>query len=106
MESDILFNVPTPLGIDVRTSRRYWRLDVVAKHDVMLGREDDVTDTLQNPDEVRRSRRDPEVFLFYRSERPGRWTCAVIKRINDDEGFLMTAYPTNAIKKGDLIWSE
>ena len=104
-ESDILFNVSTPLGFSVRTTRRYWYLNVIAKHSVMSGREDDVEDALRDPDEVRVSRKDSEAFLFYRTEYPGRWVCAVVKRLNSNEGFLITAYPTDAIKKGDLAWS-
>ena len=49
------------------------------------------------------SRRDLRVCLFYRAAGPGRWTCAVVKRTNA-EGFLITAYPTDAIKEGVEIW--
>ncbi|MEO0080866.1 MAG: hypothetical protein ABIL25_01070 [candidate division WOR-3 bacterium] len=42
-------------------------------------------------------------MLFYRVERPGRWTCAVVKRPGS-EGFLITAYPTDAVKEGEQIW--
>jgi len=45
------------------------------------------------------------VLLFYRLERPGRWICAVAKRLND-EGFPITTYPTDAIKEGERIWSK
>ena len=105
MESEYLFNVQTPLGFSVRTTRRYWNLNLV-KHEAMSGRERDVIDALQNPDEVRISRSDAEVLLFYRAERPGRWVCVLAKRLNGDEGFMITAYPTDAIKEGDLAWSE
>ena len=47
----------------------------------------------------RRSRSDPEVLLFYKTEAPKRWTCAVAKRL-EDRAFLITAYPTDAIKEG------
>ncbi|MBC6480924.1 MAG: hypothetical protein GDA56_27245 [Hormoscilla sp. GM7CHS1pb] len=69
----------------------------------MLGREVDVQETLRMPDEICRSREDPQVYLFYRLERPKRWLCAVAKRLNG-EGFLITAYPTDAIKEGEQIW--
>jgi hypothetical protein len=83
--------------------RERWSLIVSTKHPVMSGREDDVRAALQSPDEIRRSRRDAEVFLFYRRERPGRWTCAVVRRRATD-GLLVTAYPTDAMKEGDQIW--
>jgi hypothetical protein len=64
-----------------------------------------VQDALQTPDEIRRSRSDPNVYLFYRLEFPGRWICAVAKRLNY-EGFLVTTYPTDAIKEGEQIWRK
>ena len=75
------------------------------KHPVMRGREDDVQSALMKPDEILRSRNDLAVYLFYRLERPKRWTCAVVKRLNGD-GFLITTFPTDAIKEGELIWSN
>ena len=105
MQSDILFNVSTPLGFSVRTTRRYWDHIVTNKHEPMLEREEDVVDILQAADEVRRSRKDINVFLFYRLERPGRWICVVAKRLNG-EGFLLTAYPADSIKEGELIWKK
>jgi hypothetical protein len=71
----------------------------------MQARETAVQAILQAPDEVRRSRSDPAVFLFYRLDQPGRWLCAVVRRLNDD-GFLITAYPTDAIKEGQQIWNK
>ena len=47
----------------------------------------------------------PAVFLFYRAELPGRWICAVTKRLNA-EGFLITTYPTDAIKEGERVWNR
>jgi hypothetical protein len=45
------------------------------------------------------------VLLFYKAEAASRWTCAVVKRTND-EAFLVTAYPTDAIKEGDRVWPK
>jgi len=105
MNDKILFEVPTPLGFSVRVTYSYWELIVTVKHPVMNGREMDVQNALRMPDEIRRSRNDPAVYLFYRSERPGRWICAVAKRLNN-EGFLITTFPTDAIKEGERIWSK
>ena len=104
MSDDILFNLPTPLGFTVRVTHEYWELIVTIKHPVMRGRELDVQDVLRTPEEIRQSRSDPTVYLFYRLERPGRWVCAVAKRLNGD-GFLITIYRTDAIKEGKRIWS-
>jgi hypothetical protein len=69
----------------------------------MAGHELAVKATLANPEEIRQSRSDHEVLLFSRSERTRRWICAVTKRAGDD-GFLLSAYPTDAIKEGIRIW--
>ena len=105
MADEILFEVPTSLGFIVRVSVNYWTLIAKFKHPVMRGRETDVQNTLKEPDEIRQSRNDPTVYLFYRLERPKRWICAVVKRLNGD-GFLITTFPTDAIKEGQLIWSK
>jgi len=69
----------------------------------MQGREVEAKQTLETPDKIRQSRSDPTVYLFYKLERIGRWICTVAKQLNGD-GFLITAYPTDAIKEGTKIW--
>ena len=100
---EMLFEVLTPLGFRVHVTAEYWQVIVTIKHPAMLGREADVEEALRNPDEIRLSKTDPSVYLFYKPERIGRWVCAVTKRL-DGEGFLITAYPTDAVKEGERIW--
>ena len=102
---DVLFEVMTPLGFRVRVTRAYWDLIVSIKHPIMAGREDDVRSALEDPDEIRQSRSDENVYLFYKAEREKRWICAVSRR-TDDAGFLITTYPTDAIKEGVQIWHK
>lgn len=102
-DSEIYFEVETPLDFRVRVTHRYWELIVTVKHPVMNGRQHDVQEALSKPDEVRVSRSDPDVVLFYKIKREKRWVCAVSKRLNG-EGFLVTAYVTDAVKEGDIIW--
>jgi len=104
-EKDVLFDAMTPLGFRVRVTKDYWDLIVTIKHPVMAGREDDVKRALEQPDEIRQSKSDKRVYLFYRAEREKRWICAVSKRTNE-EGFLITTYPTDAIKEGVQIWHK
>jgi hypothetical protein len=99
----LLFEVLTPLGFRVHVTAEYWQVIVTIKHPAMLGREADVEEALRNPDEIRLSKTDPSVYLFYKPEKMGRWVCAVTKRL-DGEGFLITAYPTDAVKEGERIW--
>lgn len=98
------FRVKTPLGLVVRCTRRYWRFIVTEKHPILAGCQGEIVETLQAPREIRESRKDPTVALFYRGG-PDRWTCAVVKRENGT-GYLITAYPTDAIKVGEVIWTR
>src|SRR5262245_37048570 len=97
-DPSILFEARTPLGFWVRVSRARWELIITVKHPAMAGRESSVKATLENPDEVRQSRIDPEVLLFYRVETARRWVYAVTRQA-DADAFLVTAYPTDAIKE-------
>ena len=102
---DMLFEVLTPLGFRVRLSLACWAMITTVKHPVMAGREADIQQALSHPDEIRLSRRDSQVYLFYRSERARRWVCAVARRL-DGDGFLITAYPTDSVKEGIRIWPK
>jgi len=97
-----LFEQPTPLHITVRASQAYWDFISTVKHPVMAGRLEEVLEVLADPDVVRRSRKDAAVLLFYRQSG---WyhLCAVVRR-EDGTGFLVTAYPTQAIKAGEELW--
>ena len=89
----------------VRVTLSYWDMIVTIKHPVMANHDKEVKETFEDPDEIRVSRSDSKVFLFYKAQRPGRWICAVTKRL-DGEGFLVTTYPTDAIKEGERIWPK
>ena len=104
-DSDVLFEALTPLGFRVRVTRERWQLITTAKPPVMAGREDVVKMTLENPEQIRQSRSDAQVLLFYHAEGSSRWVCAVAKRAAD-QGFLITADPTDAIKEGTPIWPK
>jgi hypothetical protein len=96
------FDILTPLGFTVRTSEAYWQR-LVIKHPDLEEVEELVQLALSTPDEVRRSSRDAEVLLFYRVRREERWVVAVARRLNED-GFLITAYQTDAVKEGEAVW--
>ncbi len=104
MEKELLFKVATPLGFEVRCSRPYWDFLVSEKHPALKGREEDVKLALVDPVEIRGSRKDKEVYLFYSGGQP-RWLCAVAKKDGMD-GFLVTAYPTDRVKIGEVVWKK
>ncbi len=103
IEEGIYFAILTPLNVEVRTTVSYWNYLITIKHPVMKGQEDIVKAVLQTPDEIRQSRTDKEVFLYYRQS--DRLYCVVARHIGT-EGFLITAYPTDKVKEGDTIWTR
>ena len=45
------------------------------------------------------------ISLFNKKEKALWWICAVAKSLND-EGFLITTYPTDAIKESEILWTK
>lgn len=100
----LALDVLTPLGLRVRCTEAWWQQIATLKHPVMAGRLAEVQLALSDPDEVRQSSRDDNVLLFYRGQKP-RWQC-VVTRSQGQEGFVITAYPTDAVKAGVVIWTR
>jgi hypothetical protein len=105
LSGEFLFEAATPLGFTVRTTASYWELITTVKHPIMCDKLEDVRQTLLDPDEVRVSKSDDQVYLFYREDSTKRWVCAVARRL-DTIGFLITAYRTSAIKEGKVLWQK
>jgi hypothetical protein len=98
------FEILTPLNFTVRTSEEYWQT-LIVKHPDIADLEAEVRQALNSPDEIRRSSRDPNLLLFYLTLKEKRWVVAVARRLNGD-GFLITAYQTDAIKEGETLWRK
>lgn len=96
------FEILTPLGFTVRTSETYWQR-LITKHPDIADLEALVQQALATPDEIRRSSRDQGVLLFYVARSEKRWVVVVVRQLNGD-GFLITAYQTDAVKEGESIW--
>lgn len=104
MVEGLVFEVLTPLGFSVRCTKDYWSFITEQKHPIMAGRLDQVVAALKDPDQIRRSSKDSSVLLFYRADER-RWTVAVSKD-QAGGGFLVTCYPSDSIKIGELIWKK
>lgn len=103
MNKEIYFEVITPLGVRVRTTKDYWNYIVDVKHQTMRGKEEIVKETLRNPEEICRSKIDQSVYLYYKKY--DKIYCVIVKH-EGTEGFLITAYPTDKIKEGEKIWKK
>lgn len=99
-----LFEIKTPLNITVRTTKDYWEYLIEIKHRNMKGKEKDVINTLSEPDMIRKSKIDEEVFLYYKVIE-NYLHCTVVRHENGT-GFLITAYITDKAKEGEVIWTK
>jgi len=83
------------------------RLTHILNHPEMVGMESLITDTLQKPQLVRRSRSDDSVKLFYRfysrTVIGDKWLSVVVKYLVGD-AFIVTAYFTDKPKRGENLW--
>jgi len=104
MESDTKFTIFTPLGFTVRTTESYWQT-LLIKHPDIARYETEIEQTLNQPDAIDQSQRDINVLLFYRTLKARRWLVAVARRL-DEDGYLITAYQTDAIKTGEKLWPK
>lgn len=59
--------------------------------------------SLKTPLNIEESKVDKDVFLYYKQF--DRLYCVVVKHAGK-EGFLITAYPTEKVKEGDVIWTK
>jgi hypothetical protein len=100
----VRFEVKAILGKKIRTTEEYWKLISELKHPLVKRYEGEVKETIQNPDEVRRSKRDYSVFLYYKKY--GNWFICVLVRHLNNEGYIITAYVADKMKKGDVIWQR
>ncbi|CAN5618402.1 hypothetical protein BH20VER1_BH20VER1_13280 [soil metagenome] len=92
-------------GREVRLTEE--RLAHILDRTEMRGMDEEIIRTLQTPAEVRISRSDPAVRLFYefysRTRVGDKWLCVVVKYLGDD-AFVITAYLTDKVKPGEQIW--
>jgi hypothetical protein len=104
MARKLLFTVTTPLGYRVALSRNRWREIIKFKHPALSGHEDAVRECLREPAVIRASTKDPNVHLYYRSGQPGH-LCVVVGG-SGDERFVVTAYFTRDVKRGNELWTK
>ncbi len=81
----------------------------ILQHQEMVETVAEIERILQAPTEVRVSRSDNTVQLFYefyaQTRVGGKWLCVVVK-YSPDDAFVVTAYLTDQIKAGEAIWPK
>ena len=85
------------------------RLKHILEHPEMRGMFEAIKETIVSPQRVIQSLSDSEAHLYYRfyvGTRVGdKYLCVVVK-IQDEDAFVLTAYLTDMIKKGESIWPK
>jgi hypothetical protein len=73
----------------------------------MAGFEGEIEETLKGPERVVQSLSDDLVRLYYRyyptTPVGGKFLCVVVKTSSNDS-FVVTAYRTDKVKKGETAW--
>lgn len=79
----------------------------IFEHPEMAGLENSIAETLDSPDTVVESLSDPRARLYYRyyygTAVGDKFLCVVVK-LTDIDGFVITAYLTDRLKKGKQTW--
>ncbi len=60
---------------------------------------------LTDPEVVRESAKDPNVHLYYAASSRA-FVCVVVALVDGGNGFVVTAYFTNEVKKGRELWTK
>jgi len=92
-------------GREVRVTDE--RLAHILDRPEMRNMREEIIETLQSPAEVRVSRSDASVRLFYefyaRTRVGDKWLCIVVK-YSENDAFVITAYLTDKLKTGEILW--
>jgi len=80
----------------------------ILEHPEMATMEESIVEALLKPERVIQSKSSEETHLYYRyyakTRVGGKFLCVVVK-IKEADAFILTAYLTDKIKKGEILWS-
>lgn len=85
------------------------RLNHIKEHPEMSNNSEKINETLMNPDIVIKSKSDEEARLYYRFYEGlsiGNKYLSIVVKFKDKDAFVITAYFTDSIKKGETIWRK
>ena len=98
------FEVLSKTGKIIRTSESYWKKIVAFKHPVMKGKKRFVKKAIEEPDAIKQSEKDENVFLYYRKF-IRRYVCVVVRHENGG-GFIISIFPVDVVKKGKIVYEK
>ena len=100
-----VFAERTPLGHRVVLTRDRWREIVRFKHPALAGHEEDVRDCVRDPEIIRASVKDADTHIYYRGVGEG-YIGVVVGGDDPEDRFVVTAYFTRGMKKGQDLWTR
>ena len=100
--NEVYFEVETPLGIKIRTTKDYWKKIVTIKHPIIAKYEAKVKESLKKPTEIRKGKQDPNVHLYYK-DLGNINVCIVCDHVDNKSGYIITAYLTKRIREGEKV---
>jgi len=103
----MIFQITTKLDkLVILDERRY---EHILDHTEMKNQIERVKETLRSPEEIRESIYDKSIWLFYKfypkTPVTKKYMLVVVKVLNS-KGFIITAFYTDEIKKGELVWKS
>lgn len=84
------------------------RLAHILDHPEMTGMEAAIDETLLEPEIVIQSQSDDQARIYYRSYSStpvGEKLLCVVVKIAREDAFVLTAYLTDKLKRGEILWS-
>ncbi len=90
-------------GITIRLPDERWE-HIVERHNVVADKQQFVLDTISNPDRILTG--NEGALMALRELEPGRWLVVVYREDNND-GFVITAFPTrriNSLNRRQHLW--
>ena len=85
------------------------RLNHILEHPEMQDMINAISETLSSPQRVIESSSDADARLYYRfyigTKVGDKYLCVIVK-INFDDAFVLTAYLTDTLKKGKILWPK
>ncbi len=85
------------------------RLTHIREHPEMIMHIEKIAETLISPDTVVKSRSDVQARLYFRYYEGlsigNKYMCVVVK-FKSEDAFVITAYFTDSVKKGEVVWKK
>jgi|YelNatPaOPRAMG01_1025707.scaffolds.fasta_scaffold84395_3 hypothetical protein len=106
--SDVLFEVVSKFSKKIKLTQHVYH-HISERHPEVSGVLGIIKQTIVDPQVIRKSVYDDNVWLFYRlfDKTPvGRKYLMVGVKLYNDDGIVITSYFTDKIKMGDPVWME